>query len=385
MMGIIGFATYELTKTSVTVKAETEETIYTHASTVGEVLKEHGIDVREHDYIEPSLDTAITEAMNIEYIPAQQIVVNLDGDMKTVWTTASTVQELMDELDVEVTEHDLIEPSLDEELTADTNITFEEAFLVTLISDGEEHERWTTSTTVADFLEREDIALGEMDRVEPSADESLNGEADVQVIRVEKVTDVVEESVDFATVTENDSSLEEGSEQVVQSGKDGKIEKHYEVTLEDGEEVSRELVKEDVVRDSEDRIVAVGTKSPTPTVSRSSSSNNSSSSSDSSSSSSSSKGSWQSFNATAYTANCNGCSGVTATGINLHDNPDAKVIAVDPSVIPLGSQVEVKGYGTYLAADTGGAIQGNKIDIFMPDSGDVSSFGRRTVEIRVLE
>src|SRR5699024_2708299 len=65
---------------------------------------------------------------------------------------------------------------------------------------------------------------------------------------------------------------------------------------------------------------------------------------------------------TAYTANCAGCSGKTATGIDLIKNPDVKVIAVDPSVIPLGSVVHVGGYGYALAADTGGAINGNKID-----------------------
>ena len=76
---------------------------------------------------------------------------------------------------------------------------------------------------------------------------------------------------------------------------------------------------------------------------------------------------------------------MTYTGVDLRANPDAKVIAVDPSVIPLGSRVEVRGFGTFTAADIGGAIQGEKIDIFMPNRDDVLRFGRQTVEIRVLE
>src|SRR5690606_38575897 len=89
--------------------------------------------------------------------------------------------------------------------------------------------------------------------------------------------------------------------------------------------------------------------------------------------------------ATAYTAFCNGCSGITATGINLKANPDLKVIAVDPSVIPLGSKVWVEGYGHAIAGDTGGAIKGNKIDIFMSDRSAALAFGRKQVKIKILD
>ncbi|MBN8209408.1 peptidoglycan-binding protein [Bacillus sp. NTK071] len=91
-----------------------------------------------------------------------------------------------------------------------------------------------------------------------------------------------------------------------------------------------------------------------------------------------------SVEATAYTAFCTGCSGVTATGIDLRANPDQKVIAVDPDVIPLGSKVHVEGYGTAIAGDTGGAIQGNRIDLFMADRQDALDFGRKTLTVTVL-
>lgn len=100
---------------------------------------------------------------------------------------------------------------------------------------------------------------------------------------------------------------------------------------------------------------------------------------------SSEPGEWETFEATAYTAHCEGCSGVTRTGVDLRENPEADVIAVDPDVIPLGARVEVRGHGEFLAADTGGAITGEKIDIFMPDIEDAQSFGRQSVEIRVID
>ena len=89
--------------------------------------------------------------------------------------------------------------------------------------------------------------------------------------------------------------------------------------------------------------------------------------------------------ATAYTASCEGCSGITSTGINLKENPDAKVISVDPSVIPLGSKVYVEGYGYATAADTGGAIQGNKIDVFIPDYEEAVQWGRKQVKVTIIE
>ncbi|PKG21651.1 LysM peptidoglycan-binding and 3D domain-containing protein [Niallia nealsonii] len=89
--------------------------------------------------------------------------------------------------------------------------------------------------------------------------------------------------------------------------------------------------------------------------------------------------------ATAYTAKCNGCSGITATGINLKDNPNTKVIAVDPSVIPLGSEVYVEGYGRAVAGDTGGAIKGNKIDLHVPTTEQALDWGRQTVKVKILD
>ena len=87
---------------------------------------------------------------------------------------------------------------------------------------------------------------------------------------------------------------------------------------------------------------------------------------------------------TAYTAYCRGCSGITKTGINLRKNPNLKVIAVDPRVIKLGTKVYVEGYGYAIAGDTGSAIKGNKIDVFMPKQSSALKWGRKTVKIKIL-
>jgi 3D (Asp-Asp-Asp) domain-containing protein len=88
--------------------------------------------------------------------------------------------------------------------------------------------------------------------------------------------------------------------------------------------------------------------------------------------------------ATAYTASCKGCSGITKTGVNIKANPNEKVIAVDPSVIPLGSKVYVEGFGEATAADTGGAIKGNRIDVFIPSEQDAMNFGVKQLKVKIL-
>ncbi|MGB9945333.1 3D domain-containing protein [Bacillus subtilis] len=101
---------------------------------------------------------------------------------------------------------------------------------------------------------------------------------------------------------------------------------------------------------------------------------------------------WQTFEASAYTADCpEGCSGITATGIDVTGTiyyAGKRIIAVDPSVIALGSTVEIKqADGTTfeaVAQDTGGYIKGAKIDVLVADEADAVQFGRQSVQVRVI-
>ena len=84
--------------------------------------------------------------------------------------------------------------------------------------------------------------------------------------------------------------------------------------------------------------------------------------------------------ATAYLPTDGGGDGITATGIRARDG----VVAVDPNVIPLGTRVYIPGYGEAIAADTGGDIVGNRIDVVLEDYGSAMQFGRRTVDVYIL-
>ncbi|MBY0600409.1 cell wall-binding protein EntA [Bacillus bingmayongensis] len=94
--------------------------------------------------------------------------------------------------------------------------------------------------------------------------------------------------------------------------------------------------------------------------------------------------------ATAYTAHPseNGTYGgrvLTAMGHDLTANPNMKMIAVDPKVIPLGSKVWVEGYGEAIAGDTGGAIKGNCIDVLVGSDSAANKWGRKSVKVKILK
>ena len=87
-----------------------------------------------------------------------------------------------------------------------------------------------------------------------------------------------------------------------------------------------------------------------------------------------------SMSATAYTGH-----GLTALGLKPVRDPNGlSTVAVDKNVIPLGSKVYVEGYGYAIASDTGGAIKGNKIDLYFNTLEECYSFGRRTVTVHVI-
>ncbi|MGE7930510.1 ubiquitin-like domain-containing protein [Lysinibacillus xylanilyticus] len=373
-VSVISFVLYQGTKKSVTLDADGEKIeVTTHAKTVEQLLQDQNIDVAEHDKISPSLNTKIVNGLAISWEQAKEVTISVDGNQSKVWTTETQVKDILKEANIEVSEHDSLAQGLDTEVGADNKIDIQKAFQVSLVDGVNKRQVWSTSTTVANFLKQQGIQLNEFDRVENNLKDVITPQSKITVVRVEKVIDVVEESLDFAIEKKQDASLQQGKQKVVTSGQKGLMTKTYEVVKENGQVVAKNLQSKNVVKESKKQVVAVGTKTvvaSAATVSRGSSE----------------PASGKEFyvTATAYTPNCTGCSGISATGINLKSNSGLKVIAVDPSVIKLGSKVWVEGYGTAIAGDTGGAIKGNRIDILVQSESQASNWGVRKVRIKVL-
>jgi uncharacterized protein YabE (DUF348 family) len=366
----LGIFMYEGTKKTVALTLDGQEKVVkTHANTIQELFNDLNISLHSEDYLSLAANTKVKNNLAIVWKPAKQVEVMQGQETKTYWTSADTVQDFLKEQNIVLNEHDQLNLNPDAKLKKDMKIAIQRAFPLSLVVGGKKQDVWSTSTTVADFLSQQGITLNELDRVEPELNQTVTKNAVINVIRVEKVTDVVEEPIKYAIITKNDKNLEKGKQEVVTEGQEGLRSKRYEVILENGKEVSRKLVSEKTMREKQDKVVAMGTKVIVAQVSRGTS-----------------EPAGREFyvTSTAYTASCNGCSGYTATGINLRANPNMKVIAVDPSVIPLGTKVWVEGYGYAIAADTGSAVKGFKIDVFYPNKSDAYRWGRKRVKIKIL-
>lgn len=386
LCALFGTLAYQLTKKPVTVILDgKKQEISSHAGTVGDLLKKLHVHVGKHDFVKPGLSAAVQSNMTIRWVPAVQVKVAESGSTQKDWTTAKTVGDFLQSQNIQVGPHDKLSPAKNTKITKGMEISYAPGFQVHINDAGKKEAVWTTaaSSTVGDFLNKHNIQYDQNDIVKPAVNTPLSSAADITVTRIskKKVQDII--PVDYAVVTKKDSSLPKGKKEVLNPGRKGKIKKVYSITMKNGKEVSRKLIDTTTVKSSQARVVALGTEvySPPSRGETSSSAANSSSSSHSGTPSATKQ---FYVSSTAYTADCSGCSGYTTTGINLKAHPNEKIIAVDPSVIPLGSKVWVQGYGYAIAADTGGAINGHTIDVYFPTKSGAYGWGTRTVLIKVL-
>lgn len=250
---------------------------------------------------------------------------------------------------------------------------------VTFVADGQEVALAVRVATVEEALAAVKIVLGEHDKVIPEPTSKIQDQMKIVVTRVNTSQIVEHERIYFHEIRRANHNLERGVTRTVQRGREGRKAEHYEVVYEDGQRVSKTLLRSEVLEPKVDRIVEYGTIG---SLSRG--------------------GNTYRFTrvlyvvATAYTAGPESTGkfpghpafGITRSGLRV----EVGHIAVDPDLIPLLSHVYVEGLcafsaqfsGRYFATDTGSAIQGNRIDIYFEHVEDAIRFGRRRMRVYVL-
>ena len=254
------------------------------------------------------------------------------------------------------------------------------------------YEVMTTSHNVGDFLSEQGVEVGDSDIIIPSVDTKVVPGMEIKIKYVDIKVESEQHVIGYKTEIRHTSDMYEGEEKLLREGKSGlrvvKREKRYE----NGFEVDNKVIYDNIEVQPIDKILEVGTKkrevvnvqeNSLETVNQAYNHG--------------SKFNFlgqdysvaytKSVESTAfYNSGSNG-NHTTATGNPTVYNPSGwSTIAVDPRVIPLHTKVYVEGYGFGIAHDTGGAIKGNIIDVFMPSREAAYRWGRKKgVKIYILE
>jgi uncharacterized protein YabE (DUF348 family)/3D (Asp-Asp-Asp) domain-containing protein len=293
-------------------------------------------------------------AASIELVgEAVPVVLHEDGLTMDTASAGYTVGDVLVEKGVVVNDGDYLFPPAGNLVTAGTNIYIYHARELFLSQGGETTTIHSRKATVADVLDEATVSLGPFDRVDPPLDAPVQEGMTVCVVRVEEDVETVEETIPLTVVYQDDPTMDMGQYVVLDWGADGVIHREYRVRYEDGQETERELLTE-WEQPPSDQIIAQGTR-PVNLVQTPQGPLRYSYSFD--------------VYATWYRPASCGRSpdspwyGIAATGVPVRRG----IVAVDPSVIPLGTHLYVPGYGQAIAADTGSAVVGNIIDLGFAD------------------
>ncbi len=312
----------------------------------------------------------------------RHVVINDNGHTIAVKTMKTTVKEVLEQTGIKVDKTDYVSMPFDAKLTKihENVISIKRAVPVSITVDGKVLDVKTYKDTVKEVLKDNNITVDSDDKfVGSQLGDKIVSNMNISIVRVEEKTVTETSSIPFKTITKESNRLDKGVRNTVRQGKEGVREKLYKVVYEDGKQTAKQLIKDVISTNPLNCIVEVGTVLNYKT----------------------SRGETLRFSkvmdmrATSYTASFADTGkrpgepgfGITATGARVKRG----IIAVDPRVIPLGTRVyiEVPGkaadYGYAVAADTGGAIKGNKIDVYLESGSQVSAWGVKRVKVYILK
>ncbi|GAA0819932.1 3D domain-containing protein [Clostridium tertium] len=293
------------------------------------------------------------------------VTMEIDGKEETFVTYKGTVKDVLDTNGVEVNPKDKVQPALNSKVSEGDTISIKRAVSVELTVGDKQVKIDTAEDTIEEMLEVEEelknqgIEFNEgLDEITPALNTKITSNLKINLVKVEVKKELAKEAIDFDVVVETDANLDSGLEEVRQDGASGEKEVTYEIVYKNGEEFSRAVKSSKVVAEPVNKVVAQGTRKTFA----------------------SRDGQLLNYKSVIYcesTAYSGG--GVTATGtVPVRDPNGISTIAVDPRVIPLGSLVYVEGYGRAVAADTGGAIKGNIIDVYVNSEAEAyNNWGRK--------
>ncbi|MDI9547741.1 MAG: ubiquitin-like domain-containing protein [Chloroflexota bacterium] len=307
----------------------------------------------------------------VRVIRAVPIVID-DGTLPfEVRTTAQTVGEALRQAEITIYLGDIVHPSLGSEIVTSMRVTIQRSLPVVVEADGRVVRTRTRGETVSDALAETKIGFAGLDVVEPGLDEELHDGIRISITRVSHQVEVEEEIASFETVYVPDTTLPIDTQQMMEPGAEGITRSRFRIRYENGQETERRLEDTWVAQEPAERVIAYGQGIEPQTFTAADGRQITY---------------WRKIRmfASSYSAGTAGVSpdksyyGRTYTGEIMRFG----IVAVDPAIIPLRSQVYVQDYGLGDALDIGSAIRARRIDLGYDDSNLV--MWNRWVDVYLL-
>jgi uncharacterized protein YabE (DUF348 family) len=260
---VAGVTFLRLSKEVTLVVDGSARSVATLSADVGGLLEQEGIAVGRHDEVTPGLATALTDDMEIQVLLAKEITVLVDEVERTLHVTGdTTVEDVLQQVNVRISRHGVLEPSRGAEVEDGDVIVYDPAVSVTLAADGRVRNVVTNADDVGSLLDSLGIALRGDDLVEPRPGTELRQGLRVTVVRVTRREVAVQRPIPYGTEVRTSNDLMLGVRRVERAGVPGALRRVYQVTLENGTEVARTLLRTETVRQPVSQVIVEGTRPP---------------------------------------------------------------------------------------------------------------------------
>jgi resuscitation-promoting factor RpfB len=267
--------------------------VRTNAKTVGALLASRGIEVNDHDVVAPGLDTKVEDGTRIAVKFGRQVTFTIDGAGRTIWTTATTVNDALKTLSVDLSGAELSTSRSSAIGRQGLTIIIATQKTIIIVDAGEKRTITTTGQTLGDALSAAKIKVDENDKLSARPSTRLVDGLKFTFTRVDISSKTKKFNVDFDTIRKESSKLNKGVTKIDTRGVDGVRAVTYRLVRHNGKIVKRVKIKSKLLREPVTEVILVGTKTtPTTTAKQSSGSSSSSSSSSSSTSSTPSGSVW---------------------------------------------------------------------------------------------
>jgi uncharacterized protein YabE (DUF348 family) len=375
--------------------------LLTHQQSIGAVLAEAGITTNPRDEIfidqrpttpqsalpappAPAADHLFTAAtpkgklttgrpgpVSITIHRAIPLSVHDEGTTTQIYSAQSTVADALDEQGIALFPEDKVTPVLNTRLSPGMEIKIERSIPVSIkINNHNTLNLRTRAKTVGELLARQGVALMGQDYTRPALNQPVAANNTIEIVRVREAIEIAQEITTFESQWIPDETIPLDQQEVRQTGQNGVLKSRTRVRYENGQEISRVLEDKWLDQEAQNRVIAYGTQITIRTLETPDGPLEY----------------WRKFQAltTGYSAATSGKApdhpryGITRSGLPAGRG----IVAVDPAVIPLMTNIYVPGYGKALAGDTGGRVLGRHVDLGFDEDEEIPPmYGWRDVYI----